>query len=1265
MAKKNSLKRALLFGATSMALSVSMFVGTTFAWFTDTVTSSNNKIVAGNLDVELYYQNDEVSDWTKVDADKTNVFKKNTLWEPGHTEVVRLKVVNEGSLALKYQLGVNIASETTSVNVYDKELKLSDYIQYGLVEGANKYDTREAAIQAVETANVSTKLNVAYNSGTTKLTVDDAGTTDVKENEDFVTMVVYMPTTVGNDANAKKGAAVPEIYLGINLYATQVEAENDSFGPDYDEDAWHEKFEVTTAGDLQAAINNGETDIVLTENIVTDEPIVIPAPAAATVATMSKKAVADKTEGAVVIDLNGKTITGNAETARTHVVANKGNLVIKNGTIKSVTENGGSAIMNNGTVTVENVKVYGAPFGATSNPSYAINNAGVMTVSNSTFEAEHGVVASYGEGAVVTLNNVMATMGREKTTNACLYTYNGGKIVVNGGTYTNTATDQSGTGASVINGNVEVISGTFNGRIENYYGTPVIKGGTFSVSPNANFLAEGYKAETNADGTFTVLFPQDSMEGLFDNAGENATVEIPAGNYEFPTEKIEAGMTIECAEGTVFTGTSSLNVNGATVIGGNFKNEDGYAVSGTIDGTFKDCVFESSETLRWCYTTAGESVVFENCVFKTDFRGVHFDGMNGNVTFRNCEINGFNAYSGTGTMTFENCTFGYDKSYYNGLNIYTDTNLINCTFNYKSGKTNFIDMEGTGKTLTITNCTATLDGQASTVRAFVGGSELAQNTVIVDGVCYATSAKIATAAMAEGEMPVVIENINEPNGVVEIGAGYTGTLTVKNSKLNSIQAAGDANIVIEGNVEVVATTASAISAAGTLDISGNGTLTAIANGDHAYGIGGDSVQAVLIQGVTIKSVKGGHAGGVGSDTKYYKDAPTGGAAIGSGYNGAVITLKNVTVTEAIGGSKAAAIGARYHVGVTVNIEESTITYAEGGVSAAAIGGSRVSEGAKEAGTTINIKNSIVTAKGGAYGAGIGSGYDTHCQSVQPMCVINIEGSTINAAGGKYAAGVGTGYHTAALQGEIKESTVNAVSGEKFYKSTYIMAMDIGFGVVDPAREGVQTDSYLIYNGKRITLSDGVYGAATSEDLVNLITAKKSKIYLLNGDYALRFTNNTDFNVDNMTFVGLGDNVKLSVSSSEVWYGRIQGNNVTFENIIFEGKIGATGKATYNNCAINYLECASSGKAETYVNNCTLGQFHTSTDFNSGSAYVKNSTINKAEYSGGETMNFENCTIGELISWNTSTVLTNCTVTTIDATRMTTNTIVVDGVVVAP
>ena len=101
MTKRRSTKHALMTSALSLFLCFAMLLGTTFAWFTDSVSSANNIITSGNLDIELYYQNDEVKDdWAELDAD-TNVFKKNTFWEPGHTEVVYLKIKNAGTLALK------------------------------------------------------------------------------------------------------------------------------------------------------------------------------------------------------------------------------------------------------------------------------------------------------------------------------------------------------------------------------------------------------------------------------------------------------------------------------------------------------------------------------------------------------------------------------------------------------------------------------------------------------------------------------------------------------------------------------------------------------------------------------------------------------------------------------------------------------------------------------------------------------------------------------------------------------------------------------------------------------------------------------------------------------------------------------------------------------------------------------------------------------------------------------------------------------------
>ena len=249
MAKRRSTKHALLTSALSLFLCFAMLLGTTFAWFTDSVSSTNNIIKSGNLDVELYYQTEGQTDWTKV-TDQTNVFKENTLWEPGHTEVVKLKVVNEGSLALKYQLGVNVASEVGSVNVNDEAFKLSDFIKFGIVDGAQTY-TRDQAIAAVDTT--ATALKTAYNSDVTSLEAKN----DTDSDEKIVTMVVYMPTTVGNEANAKNGAAVPTINLGINLLATQTAFEGDSFNNQYDKDAWRPDFTVISVEDLAMALANG------------------------------------------------------------------------------------------------------------------------------------------------------------------------------------------------------------------------------------------------------------------------------------------------------------------------------------------------------------------------------------------------------------------------------------------------------------------------------------------------------------------------------------------------------------------------------------------------------------------------------------------------------------------------------------------------------------------------------------------------------------------------------------------------------------------------------------------------------------------------------------------------------------------------------------------------------------------------------------------------------------------------------------------------
>ena len=57
MAKMKQLKKSLIASCLALAVSASTLVGTTFAWFTDSVSSANNIIKSGNLDVSLEYWN--------------------------------------------------------------------------------------------------------------------------------------------------------------------------------------------------------------------------------------------------------------------------------------------------------------------------------------------------------------------------------------------------------------------------------------------------------------------------------------------------------------------------------------------------------------------------------------------------------------------------------------------------------------------------------------------------------------------------------------------------------------------------------------------------------------------------------------------------------------------------------------------------------------------------------------------------------------------------------------------------------------------------------------------------------------------------------------------------------------------------------------------------------------------------------------------------------------------------------------------------------
>ena len=291
MTKRRSMKKQFVFALLAVLLCVAMLAGTTFAWFTDTVKSGRNVIKAGNLDVELYYSYDRV-DWKTV-KDSTEIFDDEALWEPGYTEIVYFKVENKGSLALKYRLGVTVYEEIVGKNQIGQEFKLSEHLVAGELDLAavtGEID-REAAVKAA-TGN--------FTDG-----IDSTVVELLKGESHELAYVISMPTNVGDEAN-HNGVDIPEIHFGVELFATQLAAEEDSFGPDYDELAPIElgAADVNELTEALARATEAPVEITLTADVTVTAPLQV--------------------VGDTVINLNGHSITANAQSARAFKVVEDG-----------------------------------------------------------------------------------------------------------------------------------------------------------------------------------------------------------------------------------------------------------------------------------------------------------------------------------------------------------------------------------------------------------------------------------------------------------------------------------------------------------------------------------------------------------------------------------------------------------------------------------------------------------------------------------------------------------------------------------------------------------------------------------------------------------------------------------------------------------------------------------------------------------------------------------------------------------------------------
>ena len=387
MESSKSTKRALLTSALALLLCVTMLVGATFAWFTDTASTGVNKIQAGNLDIKVEYRITADGNWQLLD-NATDLFgAAGTLFEPGHTRVVELRITNAGNLALKYKIGMNVVSETAGTNKAGNPYKLSDYLKVATtsIQQYNPTDQISSLMERLIFQKGDFGMWTARDFANFELKTDSNGNVHALQPgaAQILGIKVYMPETVGNEANAISTEKAASINFGLNVVATQYTVESDSYGTQYDKDAPLDFEPVSTADELKAAAANGK-NVQLTQDV-----------------TLTDALTFDKV---VTIDLNGKTLTSSLN-SNGYSLVTKADATIVNGTYKGTGTARGIAACGNlkmRNVTVDVAGQVGVACSAadrqytiedsTIKGGYALcnfNNNATINVSNSTLEGKN------------------------------------------------------------------------------------------------------------------------------------------------------------------------------------------------------------------------------------------------------------------------------------------------------------------------------------------------------------------------------------------------------------------------------------------------------------------------------------------------------------------------------------------------------------------------------------------------------------------------------------------------------------------------------------------------------------------------------------------------------------------------------------------------------------------------------------------------------------------------------------------------------------
>lgn len=305
--RKQALLQTYITSLLCLVLCVTMFFGTTAAWFTDTTTSQGNQIYVGKLEVELKHATFSAGVQQKgndiMDAVTENyqVFKTidngGIRWEPGYTAVEKFELTENGDLAFNYQMGMECEiAENTYGTIPEKEAIANAITVWNYV-GTKAEETvslpanfneltaldvdadGKADWERVDTLyNVITNHKPVFKGQMDKTTVTATKTEGEGENQTTVPapakayhmIALHMDETF-SDASVQ-GKTLDN--LTIKLVANQLPSEVDAFGSEYDNLIY-----VATEDQLRESVANAEDGVTICvlpgTYDLTEKPLVI------------------------------------------------------------------------------------------------------------------------------------------------------------------------------------------------------------------------------------------------------------------------------------------------------------------------------------------------------------------------------------------------------------------------------------------------------------------------------------------------------------------------------------------------------------------------------------------------------------------------------------------------------------------------------------------------------------------------------------------------------------------------------------------------------------------------------------------------------------------------------------------------------------------------------------------------------------------------------------------------------------------------------